>query len=241
MDGAAIENIRMLTERGLTFELGKMTYSPVSLKPVYHDPRPDALTVSTLSGLRDYIKENVDGLSLDECLVIVNSFDLVSLVSRVTGESNKRHTIVQVELERVERFPFDKWMSPEEFNIRIRAQFIQTPNRDVITDFVSKIDIESGASLEDDGVSQSAMIKKKLHGHLGERKEAPVVLSLKPYRTFPEIDQPESEFLFRMREGNGMLQIALFEADGGAWRNQARESIYKWLTEQLEEEVPVIA
>jgi hypothetical protein len=58
----------------------------------------------------------------------------------------------------------------------------------------------------------------------------PVVLA--PYRTFPEIAQPESKFIFRMQTGP---TAALFEADGGAWRNEAMGRIKAWLEEQLAE------
>jgi len=56
----------------------------------------------------------------------------------------------------------------------------------------------------------------------------PVVLA--PFRTFPEVIQPESKFIFRMQSGP---QAALFEADGGAWRNEAMGRIKTYLEEQL--------
>ena len=47
-------------------------------------------------------------------------------------------------------------------------------------------------------------------------------MKLRPYRTFKEIDQPESQFLLRLNE-NG--NIGLFEADGGMWKLEAKKSI----------------
>lgn len=43
--------------------------------------------------------------------------------------------------------------------------------------------------------------------------------------------QPESRFIFRMREGG---KCAIFEADGGAWKLEAKKNIYNYLAEQLE-------
>lgn len=57
---------------------------------------------------------------------------------------------------------------------------------------------------------------------------------LAPYRTFLEVEQPESQFIFRMKDGP---RGAIFEADGGAWRNQAIVNIREYLKEQLSEEV----
>lgn len=68
----------------------------------------------------------------------------------------------------------------------------------------------------------------------------PVVL--KPYRTFLEVDQPESAFIFRMKEGHG-VECAIFEADGGAWMMEAMQNIKAYLEKELEgmEQFTVIA
>lgn len=64
-------------------------------------------------------------------------------------------------------------------------------------------------------------------------KEAvPNPVYLKPFRTFTEITQPESAFVLRMRESGG-IQVALFEADGGAWKNEAILAIKDYLEIQL--------
>ena len=53
---------------------------------------------------------------------------------------------------------------------------------------------------------------------------------LRPFRTFQEVEQPESEFLLRMdEEGN----IGLFEADGGMWKLTARQTIKAFLEANL--------
>ena len=57
---------------------------------------------------------------------------------------------------------------------------------------------------------------------------------LKPYRTFIEVQQPESAFIFRMQDGP---RAALFEADGGAWRIEAMENIRAYLAKELKEEL----
>ena len=62
---------------------------------------------------------------------------------------------------------------------------------------------------------------------------------LKPYRTFVEVEQPESKFVFRMQTGP---EMALFEADGGAWRIQAMKNIKEYLEKELKAfEISIIA
>ena len=63
----------------------------------------------------------------------------------------------------------------------------------------------------------------------GEGK-VPSPADLQPYRTFLEVPQPESQFIFRINErGN----CALFEADGGLWKYHAMESIKLFLEDAL--------
>lgn len=77
-------------------------------------------------------------------------------------------------------------------------------------------------------------------GALKEKGEIKPIVRLSPYRTFREIAQPESQFLLRIKTGdNGAVQAALFEADGGAWRNEARLRIAAYLKEHIK--VSVIA
>jgi hypothetical protein len=56
---------------------------------------------------------------------------------------------------------------------------------------------------------------------------------LSPYRTFRELNQPESAFIFRMRGGGEgkAPQCALFEADGGKWKLDAVQAIKLWLAD----------
>ena len=57
---------------------------------------------------------------------------------------------------------------------------------------------------------------------------------LRPYRTFLEVEQPESEFLLRL-DDNG--NVGLFEADGGMWKQTAKASITAYFEEKLAQEI----
>ena len=56
--------------------------------------------------------------------------------------------------------------------------------------------------------------------------------TLAPFRTFSEIEQPESSFVLRV---NDRGRVGLFEADGGAWRNTAMLRIKEYLDNHLNE------
>ncbi|MDD3140742.1 MAG: hypothetical protein PHX08_17475 [Lachnospiraceae bacterium] len=63
----------------------------------------------------------------------------------------------------------------------------------------------------------------------------PNPVTLRPYRTFTEVTQPESQFIFRMKDGRECLLCGLFEADGGAWNKVAMDNIKKYLSNELKE------
>jgi hypothetical protein len=59
-------------------------------------------------------------------------------------------------------------------------------------------------------------------------------VTLKPFRTFREAEQPSSDFIFRVKadEIKGNL-CALFEADGGYWKIAAMQNVRTWLQNKL--------
>ncbi|MCP8859456.1 hypothetical protein LBW12_05385 [Latilactobacillus curvatus] len=67
-----------------------------------------------------------------------------------------------------------------------------------------------------------------------DQVKVPNPVGLAPYRTFNEVTQPTSNFVFRMREG---MKSAIFEADGGAWKLEAMSNVKDFLTRNLDEEI----
>jgi hypothetical protein len=233
MTGDVVDKIKRLTEEGMVHEVNGRHFSPVSMEPVFFDPRPSPLTINTLSGLIDYIKSNVDDVTLHKCLIHVADYAKVELLSGLYGEMNARDTFVTVRLDDMERFPFGQFIDPETFNIKLRSMFVENDDQERVLHYVSKIDLENSTVVQDDGVTQSVTLKKSAKGHLMDKtpEEAPAIVALKPYRTFPDIEQPVSRFLFRIQSDGA--RCALFEADGGKWKDAARQSIKTFLEHRL--------
>lgn len=94
-------------------------------------------------------------------------------------------------------------------------------------------DICYGAKVvyNDNGISTTVTTKKGVA--LQSNEQIRPIITLKPYRTFQEVDQPESIFLIRVNERG----ITFTEADGGMWKLKARETIKDFLEKRLEQEV----
>lgn len=122
------------------------------------------------------------------------------------------------------------WKDQEEMLIILRSLFLQTVDVSYLLDLISHMTDDQSVSSTDNGVTQTVEAKKGI-----SLKQAVAVrprVKLTPFRTFLEVEQPESEFLLRVRE-NG--QIGLFEADGGVWKLVAKKHIKEWLEHQLED------
>lgn len=123
--------------------------------------------------------------------------------------------------------------------IAFRSQFIENQGVKYILDILSRISDENSVSSEDNGMTQTVEARKGISLKAKEKINPRVKLC--PYRTFLEVEQPESEFLLRLREGG---QIGLFEADGGMWKLTAKQNIKNYLESKLknliEEAVVVI-
>jgi len=223
------EAIEFLTKLGEAkiLDVNGQKYSTKTIEHV-KNPTPYALRVRTLTGLIDYIRSNIDYLQKDELLIHVVSPAEVNLYSTLQSDMERHHYINCV--AQVPNIRFEQFLPVEQFNIMMQSCFIQNECSRAILKVIGNIREEEIRTTGDDGISQVVTAK------IGIAKVGDVLVPnpviLKPYRTFTEIEQPESMFIFRMKDGP---QAALFEADGGAWRAVAMKRIKEFLELNLKD------
>lgn len=237
----AVEKIVKESERFKVKEINGINYASEHLVPIIHEPQMEALRINSLAGVVTYCKKSVDDIEIKECMLLIRDHHTVQLLTKAKGPGKLRECLVVSKSDVVD-LPLETWMDNESFSIALSSMFEETTDRTLLQSFIGKIDISQSISLEDDGVSQKATVKKGVSGALFENKIAPSVVYLKPFRFFQgEIPQIESQFLFRMRiKGDGentRIECGLFQSDGGAWKTKARNAIHLFLAEQLKEMV----
>lgn len=214
-------------------EIGLETYSDKPLHRISYIPRATSIEMSTLSSLIDYIKSVVDTFG-QNMIIHVQSPTRVSMYSALDCE-REREYVVEVNAQ-LPRFVFDQFQDHEAFCIGVQSKFVDDSSTDkaLLLRFAGTVESGSVAEYGDDGVSQKATVKTGI----ASKGEAliPSPVTLKPFRTFVEVDQPVSSFIFRMKEDkyNKGIQCALFEADGGAWKLEAMQEITSYLNSALE-------
>ena len=116
----------------------------------------------------------------------------------------------------------------------MQSNFLQTA--DLLTIMQVSGNIKSGttANYSDDGVSQKTTIKAGV-----ELSDVivPNPVRLRPYRTFAEIEQPESSYIFRIKDSDRGPVFKLVEADGGLWKNTVMKKIKNYLEYELSDQI----
>lgn len=205
------------------------TYSDKPLNRISYNPKADAIQMHTLSSLVDYIKCGFD--SRKDVFIHVQSPTFVSMYS-VLDDERSREYMVEVNAQ-LPGFAFGSFMNHDEFCINIQSKFIDSPDRALLLKFAGTVEAGTIAQYGDDGVSQKATIKTGVASKGDALVPNPVCLAA--YRTFIEVEQPDSQFIFRMKQSPaGGVVCALFEADGGAWKIEAMRNIKEYLEGQLE-------
>jgi hypothetical protein len=197
------------------------------IEPVFEDkPLIHAIAISTLTGLVDYIRNNVDLLN-GSLIVHVVSPTEVKVYSEIRKDAG-RDQYIQCGAW-TPKITYGSFMDIENFNIMIQSCFLQNEHSAAILKVVGNIKEDNVQNTSDDGVSQKVTAKAGVSTVAEIQVPNPVILC--PFRTFAEVDQPDSKFVFRMQSGP---RAAIFEADGGIWRLYAMQNVKNYLAEKLD-------
>ncbi len=215
-----------------TLEVDGETFSDKQMYRISYNPTARSIEMNTLSSLIDYIKSNVDEMS-EKMIIHIKSPTRVCLYSNLDYE-RQREYLVEVNAI-VPDFRFNHFIDREAFLINLQSKFIcdEQTDRELILKFAGTIESGTIAEYGDDGVTQKATVKTGIASKGDAIIPNPVVL--KSFRTFIEVEQPSSQYVFRMNEDKYGINCALFEADGGAWKIEAMKAIKVYLEEQLED------
>lgn len=196
-------------------------------------PKADAIKMHTLSSLVDYIKSGADILA-DRMIIQVVSPEEVRLFSNLDG--NRDRETIAVVSALVPSFTYERFVDHETFCISVQSKFLDDPdtNKALLLKFAGTVEQGTVADYGDDGITQKATVRTGIASKTDAVVPNPV--KLRPYRTFVEVEQPVSEFIFRMKQDKyDGISCAIFEADGGAWKNVAMKNIKNYLEFELAE------
>ena len=179
----------------------------------------------------EVFKENREDLR-DRMLIQVVNETKVLLYSGLLAERD-RETLFEVNAL-LPRFEYGREYDQESFLISMQSCFKESDDREAVTMLASNIVNTQEATFSDNGTTQQAVMKTGITTK--DNVLVPNPVNLIPYRTFLEVEQPASDFVFRVSEGRGGAPVfKLVAADGGVWKSQAVANVKAYLTEALKD------
>lgn len=231
----AFEFIAGLKEESMdpkVLEINGDTYCDKNLHRYHNFPMASELRVNTLTAVVDYIKGKSEELR-ESMILHVESPTKVRLYSGLIDERDREYLIAAYAI--VNEFQFDKYYDQERFLIELQANFLETEDLLKLRTVAGNIKAGTTANYDDDGISQKTTIKSGVANNTDVIVPNPV--KLRPYRTFAEIEQPVSSYVFRIKDTCEAPAFKLIEADGGLWKNATMKKIKEYLEFELSAEI----
>lgn len=211
-----------------TYEIHGDTYSDHELHRIApHVDRPAELGVNGLDSIVKLVKNELDMLENQPVFIRVVGPRDVDVFSTYDGTLT-RDALYRAACDAPKFNP--GWRDHENAIIELRSAFIPNEGTEYLLDLLSRISKQEGVTSADNGVSQEVTARQGIA--LNQLVTVKPRVALRPFRTFSEVEQPESEFLLRLDEEG---RVGLFEADGGMWRMEAKANIAAYFEHELEE------
>lgn len=193
------------------------------------DPKAaKAIEVHTLDAVTDYLRENRDGLALAKVVIHVGGPRMVRVLGPLR-EHRDRECFVIATPPADDLAGLNTFQPQADFLLMLQRFFVADAERAALLLLAGTLADEDARTAVDDGVTQ--IVATKAGSRLGSAAVKNPWL-LVPRRSFPEVALAPVPFVLRVK-GNGPGQpssLALFEADGGAWRVDAIAKIRAHLT-----------
>lgn len=203
-----------------TYEIDGHTYASQKLERI--DPpedRPRNLEVSGLDSLCKLIDKEADKVGATIMIRVV-SYCQVEVFTTYLQD----FTRYQLYSARADVPGFRTgYRDREQALIELRSLFLQNEGVEYLLGLLSRMSLENNVTTNDNGVTQTVETVQGVALKSNEMVKPRV--SLAPFRTFLEVEQPESEFLLRVNDDG---DIGLFEADGGVWKLEAKQNILSY-------------
>lgn len=211
-----------------TYVIDGHTYSSHDLERI--DPpkyMPKAIDVTGLDSICKLVRNEVKAVGR-KIFIQIKAYNQVSVFSTYDAQYDRSYLYrctADTPSVTVNRFnPYENAV------IELRSLYIPNEDTQYLLKLLGSITSESKVTSSDNGVTQTVEAKSGIA--LSQMVEVKPRVSLKPFRTFIEVDQPESEFLLRI-SGDG--KIGLYEADGGVWKLEATRNVAAYFDKELKD------
>lgn len=213
-------------------EDGRLYLQALNLPP--KEPQATTVRGHTIQSVVDYIVGDPDSIEMKQHILHINEA-MIGLQSPLFGRHKQRDDIF-VAIPNAVEHRFGSWLDLEEFIQWLRTGFEMTEHLDRLITNVSHIVTGDELEIKDNGLTQTFV--RKSGAATMESAELPKIINLRPFQTFPEIEQPVVSCIARIRAYDGEPEFMVKQADGGAWRLDAAAKVHVKLVEYFEDVDP---
>ena len=211
-----------------TYKIGEETYSSEKLYRI--DPKkdmPKSIAVTGLDSVCKLVRNEAKAVGR-QLFIQIKDYRHVCVFSTYDNEYERCY-LYECTAD-TPQVTMGNFMAYERAIIELRSLYIPNDDMNYLLSLLGSISKESKVTSADNGVSQTVEAKQGIA--LSQMLQVKPRVSLKPFRTFVEVEQPESEFLLRISDKG---EIGLFEADGGVWKLEATRNVAGYFERELKD------
>ena len=211
-----------------TFEIGGHTYSNCNLQLIKpHKYMPEPITVNGLDSVCKLVRNEAKAVGR-KIFIQIDQYNYVKVFSTY-DDQYERSYLYKCHAD-TPKVTVDRYNSYESAVVELRSLYIPNKGTKYLLDLLGSISKESKVVSKDNGVTTTVEAKQGIA--MSQLVKVEPRVALQPFRTFVEVEQPESEFLLRISDKG---EIGLFEADGGVWKLEATRNVAGYFEKELKD------
>lgn len=194
-----------------------------------NDPKASAVQLHSLLGLVQFLASGQKNLSLVGHTLHVADPNKIQLIGPIRELERDREIPVICTSQPTATKYLDEWLSLELGIIALMSVFEKTEARDELITKLSEVSAVKETKMTDEGSHQNITVTSKTDMKSNTKIVNPVIL--RPYLTFPELEQPDVPFLVRLKETQHGMSVIFKPCDGGKWEVATIKRLHDHLLE----------
>lgn len=190
-------------------------------------PMPCCIDLTGLDSICKMVRNEYDHVGL-QIFIQVKDYKSVSVFTSLDSDEDRLYLYKCV--ADTPAVTSDRFMPYEKAVIELRSLYIPNEGTKYLLQLLSSISNESKVTSSDNGVTQQVEARSGIA--LNSMVKIEPRVTLQPFRTFIEVEQPASEFLLRINERG---EIGFFPADGGVWKLEATRNVASYFENALKD------
>ena len=188
-------------------------------------PMPRCIDLTGLDSICKMVRNEAEHVGL-QIFIQVKDYKSVSVFTELDADEDRLYLYKCV--ADTPTVTTDRFLPYEKAVIELRSLYIPNEGTKYLLQLLSSISNESKVTSSDNGVTQQVEARSGIALNTMVAIEPRV--TLQPFRTFIEVEQPASEFLLRI---NDRGEIGFFPADGGVWKLEATRNVAAYFEAHL--------